>query len=872
MQYRTIFKVGIRYILRHPWQSGLLVLGITLGVAVMVAIDLANASASRAFDLSTEAISGHATHQIVGGPTGFDEQIYTRLQLSGKVKTSTPVVLEYVSAQQLGNRPFTLLGVDPFTDGPFRNYLGGRGPVPIAQLREFLTQPGAILLSTDIATRYGLVPCQDLISNPQVDRTKCTLTIEVNGTKKPAYLVGLIDPPDNLTQQALDAIILTDIATAQEMTGRIGHIDRIDLILPEGTDRLSQLAEETAQATISSMLPPDVNLQTVASRSGTVQEMTNAFRVNLTALSLLALLVGLFLIYNTITFSVIQRRPMFGTLRCLGVTRKEVFLLVITEALVVGVIGAVLGILLGIFMGQGAVRLVTQTINDLFFVINVRGVQIPASSLIKGGLIGVIATILTAAPPAWEAASVPPRAALYRSSLEDKARKIVVGVSIGGLIFIAIGALLLLLIPTNNLVISFGGTFAVIVGFAMLTPIITEFGSEKITPLFEKIWGVLGRIAPRDIVKSISRTSIAIAALMVAVSVTIGVSLMISSFRYTVESWLTESLQGDIYISAPGQIATQPGGVLNPEIVQLANRTPGVDEVAQLRAVTVDSPAGPIHMTAIDHPVRDPRLFLASVGSPEVIWQQMQQGSLIISEPFANRYGIPFQGGTVEMFTDHGPKTFPVAGVFSDYASTQGTIRMAMNVYQENWNDSAVSALAIFLTPGTDVQTTTRTLQDQSAEIQRVFVRPNFELRQEALSVFDRTFAITGAMRILATLVAFIGVLSTMLSLQLEKQRQMGILRSVGLTIRQMWGLVLIQTGLMGGIAGVLSLPTGYVLSLILVYIINRRSFGWTLQMQVSIEPFLMAILVAISAALLAGIYPAYKVSQMATAEALRSE
>ena len=250
----------------------------------------------------------------------------------------------------------------------------------------------------------------------------------------------------------------------------------------------------------------------------------------------------------------------------------------------------------------------------------------------------------------------------------------------------------------------------------------------------------------------------------------------------------------------------------------------------------------------------------------------MQQGSLIISEPFANRYGIPFQGGTVEMFTDHGPKTFPVAGVFSDYASTQGTIRMAMNVYQENWNDSAVSALAIFLTPGTDVQTTTRTLQDQSAEIQRVFVRPNFELRQEALSVFDRTFAITGAMRILATLVAFIGVLSTMLSLQLEKQRQMGILRSVGLTIRQMWGLVLIQTGLMGGIAGVLSLPTGYVLSLILVYIINRRSFGWTLQMQVSIEPFLMAILVAISAALLAGIYPAYKVSQMATAEALRSE
>jgi putative ABC transport system permease protein len=163
-------------------------------------------------------------------------------------------------------------------------------------------------------------------------------------------------------------------------------------------------------------------------------------------------------------------------------------------------------------------------------------------------------------------------------------------------------------------------------------------------------------------------------------------------------------------------------------------------------------------------------------------------------------------------------------------------------------------------------------LQARLAPVQRRVVRPNRELRADVLEVFDRTFAITGALQLLATVVAFVGVLSALLSLQLERQRELGILRAIGLTARQLWGLIMVETGLMGGVAGLLSMPTGFTLALILIYIINRRSFGWTLQMQVDPGPFIQAFLVAVIAALLAGIYPAYKMGQIATAEALHAE
>lgn len=854
MLSRTLLNVGWRYLLRHPWQSVLMIVGITLGVAVMVAIDLANVSASQAFDLSTEAVAGRATHQIVGGPQGLDESVYVALRRAGLANdgiASAPIISDYVSSPQLGNRPVQLLGIDPFAEAPFRNYVTDGQNVPVAQLTAFLTQPGAVLLSRDVADRYGLE-----IGAP--------LELTVGGYQRAAFVAGMVQPTDNLSRRALDGMLLADISTAQELTGRIGKLDRIDLLVPEGGDALL--------ARLQAMLPETVTVQPVAARSGTIEQMTAAFRTNLTALSLLALVVGLFLIYNTMTFSVVQRRPLFGTLRCLGVTGNEVFILVLAEALVIGVIGAVLGVVLGVFMGQGAVRAVTQTINDLYFVVTVQGVAAPVSSLVKGAVLGVVATVLAAAPPAWEAASVPPRTALSRSGLESKAGQAVKAAALASLMLMATGVVLLAL-PVRGLVTSFAGTFAIIIGIGMQTPLVTKLLMDATTPVSSRLGGVLGRMAPRSVVNSLSRTAIAIAALMIAVSVTIGVSLMVGSFRYTVVAWLSQTVQGDVYISPPSATASSNTGIIDPAASTIVRGWPGVERVDSLRSVTVDSPDGPLQVAAVDNPsTGDERLFVASDGPPEAVWEAMQAGAVMVSEPFANRFNLPKSGGEVTLDTPGGPRTFPVAAIYYDYASSQGTVMMALPLYQSLWNDDAITALALRLAPGVDADQITRQLQDALANVQSLIVQPNQALRDEALVVFDRTFAITGALQLLATLVAFIGVLSALLSLMLDKQRELGILRAVGLTGRQLWRLVSLETGLMGAVAGLLAMPTGLVLALILIYIINRRSFGWTLQLQLSPEPFIQALIVAVVAALLAGIYPAYRMTRMATSDAMRFE
>ena len=622
MSSSVLWNIGWRYLTRHPWQSFLMVIGITLGVAVAVAVDLANESASRAFDLSTEAVAGKATHFIASGPLGLDESIYAELIRSGLPYPIAPVVSDYVSSPQLGGGLMQLLGVDPFSERPFRDYLGttqGSNIENVGDLLGFLTQPEAIFLSVVTAERY------DIQIGDRID-------LDLGGQQKSVRVIGLLQPSDRLSQRALDNLILVDISTAQELTGNLGRLDRLDLILPE-------LKTEKAVEHINSLLPKGTLVLPIDARSGTVKQMADAFRVNLTALSLLALVVGLFLIYNTITFSVIQRRPLFGTLRCLGVTRREVFLLVVIEAFLVGIAGSGLGLITGILMGQAAVQLVTRTINDLFFVVSVQGVQIPVNSLIKGVLLGIFATVLTAAPPAWEAASVPPRVALSRSGLEQKAQGVVSVAAISGIVCLFGGIVLLL--QVSNLWVSFLGTFTVIAGFALLAPIVTIMLTRFLGPITGFLGGALGRMSLRNVENSISRTSVAVSALMVAVSVTIGVSLMVSSFRHTVKIWLDQVLQGDVYISAPSLLATQSSASIDPSIVEFLNNWPDVNRVYTLRAVTVDSPNGPVQINASSNPqVSTERLYLSQSYPSSELEARMMDGAIVVSEPFANRLGL----------------------------------------------------------------------------------------------------------------------------------------------------------------------------------------------------------------------------------------
>ena len=826
-----------------------MVIGISLGVAVVVGIDMANQSASRAFDLSTEAVTGRSTHYISTGSQGIDESVYAQMRRDDGEIIAAPIISDYVTIPQEDGITLQLLGIDPFAEAPFRNYLVGSSGMPITTLTPFLTQPNSVLISNTLAERYTLEPGD-------------SFEIEYSGRSLQVLVAGLLQPTDNLSRRALDGILLMDIATAQELTGRLGQIDRIDLILPTQDDAKLKA--------VQSQLPTGVLVLPVTARSGTVEQMTAAFRLNLTALSLLAMVVALFLIYNTMTFSVVQRRPLFGTLRSLGVTRREIFLMVVGEAFIIGLLGAMLGVLTGILMGRGAVGLVSQTINDLFFVTTVQDIPIPINSLIKGAALGILATIATAAFPAWEAASVPPRTALSRANLESKAQKVVRWLGLVSIVVIIVGIAILLL-PSKSLLISFGGTFAIMIGFALLTPITTQWMMSAAAPLSGRMWGVLGRMAPREVINSISRTSVAVAALMVAISVTIGVSLMVGSFRFTVETWMNQILHGDIYISAPNATLSQPLKALEPDVIPILEDHPAVERIDLLQNATVDSPDGPIQISANNNPNDGmEQIFLATDYAQSDIWQAVEQGAVLVSEPLANRLDLPLHDGELSLYTPAGLQTFPVAGIYYDYASSQGNAILALENYRRIWDDDQIAAAALILEPGADAQALAEALEIALTPIQSVIVRPNQALRADTLEIFDRTFAITGALQLMTTFVAFVGVLSAMMSLQLDKQRQLGILKAIGLTARQLWQLITLETGLMGAVAGLLAMPTGYVLALILVYIINRRSFGWTLQMQIPAGPFVQALVFAVLAAVLAGLYPAYRIIQRNTSEAIR--
>lgn len=845
-----LIRLARRYVVKHSWQTFLMVLGIALGVAVMVSIDLANASASQAFSLSAEAVTGKATHQIQSASGPMDEDVYIDLKTSGVVSDAAPVIASFVSSTALGSQPYQLLGVDPFADTPFRSYLGSDSEIPLDSLGEFLTKPGAVFISRTVAERYSL---------ESGDR----FSIDIDGRLTDVYLAGTISSEDSLTRRTLDGLILADIATAQELTGKKRLIDRIDLILPENdAEKLEQMR---------SLMPSGILVEEVEARKGSIEEMTSAFQLNLSALSMLALIVGLFLIYNTMTFSVIRRRELFGTLRSLGVTRQEIFTLVMSEALIVGVVGSLIGVGLGILMGRNTVAMVTQTVNDLYFTTTVRDTGPLVSSLIKGGVIGVFATLVTAIPPALEAAAVEPRSALLRSGLERKTRLVIWLLSLGGLLLIGLGVLLFNL-PANNIVFGFGGTMLVVVGFAMISAIVMRGFLTLITPVTGRLFGSIGRMAPRNLVNTLSRTAVAVSALMVAVAVTIGVTLMIDSFRYTVNVWMEQTLQGDIYISAPSFKANTPTIAIDQEVVSQVREWNDLERVDLLRSTTIESPQGPIQISATSNGnVAGERLLKSSSGDVEQISQAFQSGAVLVSEPLANRLDLTSRDSMI-LYTPQGEKSFPVAGVFHDYSSSEGSLLMWRDLYQQIWDDYEVTSIGLRLPPGSDPDQVVRDLQTGLDSDQRLVIRSNLGLRTDVLEVFDRTFAITAALQLLATIVAFIGILSTLLLLQLERKREIGILKALGLTGRELWKLVMLETGLMGLTAGLLAIPTGIVLSIILIYVINLRSFGWTLQLMMQPQAFALGLIVAITAALLAGIIPAVRLSRMQAADAIRYE
>jgi putative ABC transport system permease protein len=847
---RLLRLASFRFLLRHPLQIVLTVMGVGLGVGVVVAMDLAIQSSREAFRISTESVAGRSTHRIVGGGGGLPDSLYTLVRARMGIRPSAPVVDGFASSPLLPGRALQVLGIDPFSEGPFRPFLlGGSGGLEVTDL---LTGRAAVFLGSETAADVG-------ISVGDV------FPVQVDGRIRALELRGILEPSDELSRRALLDLLVVDVGTAQGLLGREGSLGRIDLILPDGKEG------EALARRLEEGLPGGILVQEAGRGAADLSQMIQAFDLNLTALSLLALIFGMFLIYNTMTFSVVQRRPILGSLRALGVTRREVLGLILGEAAILGLVGTGLGLILGVVFGRGLVRLVSRTINDLYFVVSVEGLSLPPEILVKGALMGVGATLLASLLPAVEAGMSPPRFTLTRSVLEESARRAVPRAALAGAALFLAGGVLLL-IPSRSVTLSFGGLFGVVMGIALLTPLTTAVLMRGVAPLAGRAVGILGAMAARGVVAAMSRTAPAMAALVVAVSVTVGLGTMISSFRETVSRWLDGTLQADVYVSLPGLVSSRAQGTLDPGLLERLTTGPGVVGYSTYREAETLSEEGTTRLVALDLHPRGEAAFDFKAGGGERGFRVFREGEgVFVSESLAYRRRLAM-GDSVTLLGKAGPHSFPVAGIFYDYGSDQGVVMMSRASYDRHWDDPGVTSVGLFVGDGESVDRVVEDLRPLVGEEQAVLIRSNRALKAASLEVFDRTFAITGVLRMLAFAVAFMGVLSALMALQLERGRELGVLRANGLLPGQVWQLVTAQTGLMGLVAGILAVPAGLVLALVMIFVVNKRSFGWTLQLEVGPEILVQAVLLAILGAGLAGVFPAWRMSRTPPAMALREE
>jgi putative ABC transport system permease protein len=819
-----------RFLLRRPWLVGLAVLGIAVGVASALAIDLANAAARQAFTAAVSAIGGQATHQVSGPPGGLPLTVLA--DLAARDLRPAPVVLADGEASgPAGRRNLTLFGVDPLAEMGLRP---GVAAAVRGDLRGLLTVPGSVAVTDSTARALG-VAVGDRIA------------LRLGAVRHDLTVLAVIEAAP---EAGLDALLLCDIATAQELTGRLDRVDRIDL-------RLDDRQAEAVRAS----LPPGCDLVPAAGRTGSAAAMTAAFHHNLTALGLVALVVGALLVHHTMSFAVVARQELFARLRACGLTPGMIVRTVLGEALLIGGVATALGLVAGVWLSGILAAPVARTVNDLYAPISLASVPVDPWRLLLAAALGLGTTLLAAVAPALSAGRIPPRQALGRSQWEDRARRADRVLAVGGLIALAGAAAVIQ--ASSGIVGGFAGLGLGLAGAAALVPWL----SGRIAEALRRLPGpVRWRLAIAGIAASPSRSGPAAAALAVALGASLGMTIMVGSFRAAVDRWLSATLADDVYVSAPRTVAARIGeSPLPAAVVERLRAVAGVGAVVEVRHATVAGDRG-------DLPVVVRRSASDTSGRFQVIAGDIsawRQGGLIVTQPLANHWNLAV-GDRLRLTAADGPVELPVIAVVVDYASDRGFAYIAGETWDRLWRDRAVTALGFTAAGCTPAELADR-LRGAAGDAE-LAITAQAELRSRSLAVFDRTFAVTGAVRALALIVAGIAVLSAMAALGLERRRELALLRAHGATPAQVGGSVVASGAVLGLIAGLIAVPIGLALATLLAGVINARSFGWTMAVQVDGWAVLGTVGMAVVAAAVASLWPAWRIARLSPVEALHDE
>lgn len=843
----------------NPLRSAVTIVAVALGVAIGLAVDLANATAVASFASSVNVISNHVNLQVLGVGRGFPDRTLLRVQEIPGVRYAGPAI---EGELVVGERPG-----DPLS-GEVLHVLGIdlMRPVP-GDERERLGTPGQ-LAQTGGADPYVLIDGHGAIVSARVARRyrleRGGELAATAGDRPVTLRVSALLPPDVAGVDS--SVVFVDIATAQEIFGKIGLLDRIDLVVEPA--RLHDVA-----AAVRAVLPPGTRAVEPRVRTAEIQRMLGSFQLNLAALAWLSLLVGMYLIYNMVAISVVQRRAEIGTLRALGATRKQIFGTFLLEGALFGVLGAAAGVGLGMLLAGLSVGAVARTVATLYVSTHADRVLYDPLLLAKAFCAGLFFAIAAAVAPAIEAAATPPAIAMRERGYESRSPAFAPRLAVAGIGALAIAALLARLPAVDGApLFGYASELAIIFGASLLVPLAIAVLARTGVRLFARR-STTATLAFANMASALRRNSVAVAALILAIAMMNSVAVLISSFRTTVVTWAGETLQADLFIRPLGIDDASTAGDFSPEVIARIRAVPGVASLGTLRALTVPYHGQLTNLGAVDFREIEQHRNIRFLGAVDLaaLAQAAANGPVVaISEPFSTRFGVD-RGGRVTLETPAGPVTFTVAAIYNDYSSDAGFVLLDRREFARLFHDPSVDSVAVYARPGVDpVQLRSAILRALAPR--RVEIQTTRELRAIVVRIFDRTFAITYALYVISITIAILGVVSTLFALVLERRREIGVLRYLGLSRAGVRRMVFAEAAWIGVLGGVGGIGVGMLLALVLIFVIDRQSFGWLIELHVPYEFFGQSLVLVVAAALGAGIYPAGVAARIATADAVRTE
>lgn len=839
------------YLRGNAFRVGMTLAAITLGVALTFAVSVANDTAIASFSQSVDLVANHVNLQVTGSGRGFDERALLRVQSYPGVVSASPVVegelaIGVRSADFESGELLHVIGVDVTRELLPAPLLGSAQALDIGR---FINGNG-IIVSARVAREHGLRPGSVLRGFAGARPVRL-------------YVADVIAPG----AQADSSVAFVDIATAQQIFSAVGHLDRIDCIVDAA--RLRSVA-----AALERIVPPDARVVEPRVRTAELGALLRSFELNLSALAYVALLVAMYLIYNAVAISVVQRRGEIGTLRALGARRGEIFRAFVIEGMLFGVAGSLAGLLLGALLARFSVAAVSQTVSTLFAGTHTDAAIFHASSAFVSFAAGVGLATLSAVAPALQAAGTAPARMMRSGALfEQRTSHGARALTVAGIVMLGVCALAARVPPVQGLpVFGYVAALAAIAGASFLTPAAFLLFLRPVRRL-AAMTGAPAELAVRAMTGSRGRFALAIASLMVAVAMMVAIAIMVGSFRSTVVAWATQTLGADLYIGTPGTSDASYQGYFSPSDVARLARVHGVASVDTYRGFSVPLLGRIVQLGATDFDratlARKMR-FIGRVDTNFLIAAMNSNDDVIVSDPFVNRFGLG-PGDRVQVRTPTGIRIFRILAEYNDYSTSEGTLIMSRPTFERRFHDTSVDAIAVYAKPGTQLARLRSGLLRAAAPL-RITVTTNRELRAYVLQIFNRTFAITSALYVISIAIAVLGVVSTLTALVLERRTEIASLRYLGLRAGQVRDMVLVQAGVVGLVAGITGVLLGIVLGLLLIDVINRQSFGWLIETQWPWRFFLEAIGMVVAAALTAAIVPSNIAATIKTSEALRAE